>query len=412
MINKNFYIKNHIQSKHLNKKIRKKLNIKIPVIFRKIDYHIKNPKNLLYQLNSKFKFNFKLGNLKKFKKFKKIVIIGMGGSILGSEAIYNFLYHKINKKVIFLDNINLKEVENLKKEKDYKKTLFLVISKSGNTIETISNFVSLNIIKKNSKNIIIITEKKNNTLYELSKKFNLFYIEHKNFIGGRYSVLSEVGLVPAYLMGLNISKIRHDLLSLLKKKETVFLKNSCKTISNLLIQKKVTDLIFLNYSPRLEKFLFWCQQLIAESLGKRKLGFTPIVSNVPKDHHSLLQLYLDGPKNKIFYIFDDLDKDNFQINTKGLSKKINYINKKGLNEIKSAQKNSIISLLKNDSIPFREFYIKRIEESTIGKLFSYFILETILVGNLTGINPFDQPAVERAKIITKNILVKNSKKNF
>ena len=101
-------------------------------------------------------------------------------------------------------------------------------------------------------------------------------------------------------MGLNISKIRNNLLSLLNKKETVFLKNSCKKISNLLIQKKVNDLIFLNYSPKLEKFLYWCQQLIAESLGKRKLGFTPIVSNAPKDHHSLLQLYLDGPKIKFF----------------------------------------------------------------------------------------------------------------
>ena len=373
MINKNFYIKNYIYSRHLNKKVEKKLNSKIRIILQKIDYHTKDSKNLLYQLNSNFKFNFKLDDLKKFKKFKKIVIIGMGGSILGSEAIYNFLYHKIDKKVIFLNNINLKEVENLKKKKDYKKTLFIVISKSGNTIETISNFISLNIIKKNSKNIIIITEKKNNTLYKLSKKFNLFYIEHKSFIGGRYSVLSEVGLVPAHLMGLNISKIRHDLLSLLKKKETVFLKNSCKLISNLLIQKKINDLILLNYSPRLEKFLYWCQQLIAESLGKRKLGFTPIVSNVPKDHHSLLQLYLDGPKNKIFYIFDDLDKDNFKINTEGLSNEINFINKKGLNEIKSAQKNSIIKLLKNDNIPFREFYIKKIEENTIGKLFSYFI---------------------------------------
>ena len=198
MINKNFYIKDHIHPKHLNNKIGKKLNLKIPTELRKIMYNTKNSKNLLYQLNSKFKFNFKLNNLKRFRKFKKIVIIGMGGSILGAEAIYNFLYHKIDRKVIFLDNINLKGVEYLKK-KDYKKTLFLVISKSGNTIETISNFISLNIIKKNSKNIIVITEKKNNTLYELSKKFNLFFIEHKSFIGGRYSVLSEVGLVRLQL---------------------------------------------------------------------------------------------------------------------------------------------------------------------------------------------------------------------
>ena len=124
MINKNFYIKDHIHSKHLNNKIGKKLNVKIPTELRKIKHNTKNSKNLLYQLNSKFKFNFKLNNLKRFRKFKKIVIIGMGGSILGAEAIYNFLYHKIDRKVIFLDNINSKEVEYLKRKKIIKKLYF------------------------------------------------------------------------------------------------------------------------------------------------------------------------------------------------------------------------------------------------------------------------------------------------
>ena len=207
-------------------------------------------------------------------------------------------------------------------------------------------------------------------------------------------------------MGLNISKIRNNLLSLLNKKETVFLKNSCKKISNLLIQKKVNDLIFLNYSPKLEKFLYWCQQLIAESLGKRKLGFTPIVSNAPKDHHSLLQLYLDGPKNKIFYIFDDLDKDSFKISTEGLSKKVNFINKKGLNEIKSAQKNSIIKLLKNDSVPFREFYIKKIEENTIGKFFVFHFRNYFS----RKFNYKSLISLQRKQVITKKILIKTPKK--
>ena len=162
---------------------------------------------------------------------------------------------------------------------------------------------SLNIIKKNKKNIIIISEKKDNFLFLVARKFNLFFVEHKNYIGGRYSVLSEVGLLPAYIMGLNIYKFRTQILECLKEKNKSFLKESTIKLASLINSKKFNNLIFLNYSPELEKFLFWSQQLIAESLGKKNKGFLPVISNAPKDHHSLLQLYLDGPKDKLFNIF-------------------------------------------------------------------------------------------------------------
>ncbi len=411
MITREFSLKNRINQKYLSKKIYQKLKTKSSSVFKKIEINVKNSENLLSQLDSEFKINFKPQDLKKFKKFKKIVLIGMGGSILGSKSIYYFLRHKIKKELIFLDNIDQNKIFDLIKKKDRSKTLFIITSKSGNTIETISNFFSLNVIKKNSKNIIIITEKNDNFLYSLSKTYNLFHIEHKSFIGGRYSVLSEVGLVPAYLMGLDLKKIRKSLINF-KEKKKFFLQNSGMQMANLLLQNKINNLIFLNFSPRLEKFLYWCQQLIAESLGKKNLGFTPIISNAPKDHHSLLQLYLDGPKNKIFYIFDENEDDKFKINTKKFSKKIDFINKKGLNEIKNAQKRSIINQFKNYKIPFREFHIKKIDENTIGQLFSYFILETIIIGELAGINPLNQPAVEGVKKETKNILIKNTKKNF
>ena len=130
--------------------------------------------------------------------------------------------------------------------------LFIIISKSGKPVETISNVFTLNIIKKNSKNIIIISEKKNNLLFSLSKKFNLFYIEHKNYIGGRFSVLSEVGLVPAYFMGVNIKKLRSKIMTFLIKKENPFLKNSALKLANLLYLKKVSNIIFINYSAEIE----------------------------------------------------------------------------------------------------------------------------------------------------------------
>jgi glucose-6-phosphate isomerase len=241
-------------------------------------------------------------------------------------------------------------------------------------------------------------------LLRLSKKFNLFYIEHRNYVGGRFSVLSEVGLIPAYLMGINIYKLRKNIKAHLVGKKKLLLKNSSIELANLLNLKKLNNLIFLNYSSELEHFLFWCQQLVAESLGKKNRGFLPVISTVPKDHHSLLQLYLDGPKDKLFYIFSIDEKMKEKINIEKIYKESIFLNKKTLNTVKTAQKNALIKTLKKHNIPFKEFKIKKIDETVLGELFSYFILETIIIGKLNKINPYDQPAVEEVKVITKKLL--------
>jgi glucose-6-phosphate isomerase len=388
-----------------NKKILiKSLSKKFEKVFTEIKNEISNENKTLNVLNKKFNFNFKTKDLQKFKNFKIIAIIGMGGSILGAEALYNFLDKKIKKKVYFFNNINENKIKNFKKKYNLSKILFIIISKSGNTIETLSNAYALKILKKNSRNIILISEKKNNALFSLSKKLNLFYIEHKQYVGGRFSVLSEVGIIPAYLMDLNVSKLRSKILESLKIKKKIFLKQNTIKLVQLINSKKFNNLIFLNYVPNLEKFLFWCQQLIAESLGKKNKGFLPMVSNAPKDHHSLLQLYLDGPKDKIFYIFSYEKKSKEKIK---LTKNINFtnfLNNKDLNTIKKAQKNAIIESFKKKKVPFREFKIKNLSEETLGELFSYFIFETVVIGKMLNINPFDQPAVEGVKIDTKKML--------
>ena len=404
MTKKNISFRNNIQKKYLNKNFQKKLVKYFQIIFKEIILNINNSETTYNILSSNFKFNFKNKDLQKFKNYKKIVIIGMGGSILGSEAIYEFLKMKIKKKIFFFNDIDPKKISEFKKKNDLSKILFLIISKSGDTIETLSNFFCTNIIKKNSKNIILISEKNDSFLYLLSKKFKLFYIEHKKNIGGRYSVLSEVGIVPAFLMGLNTSKLRSNIKKFLQKKNKLFLKDSSIKLASLLKSKKINNLIFLNYSPKLEKFLFWCQQLIAESLGKKGKGFLPMVSNVPKDHHSLLQLYLDGPKDKIFHIFSLDENSKEKLNLKKIIKKNNFLHKKTLSKVKIAQKEALIKTFIKNNIPFREFKIKRINEKVLGELFSYFILETIIVGKLIGVNPFDQPAVEQVKIYTKKLL--------
>tara|TARA_B100000575_G_C23133596_1_gene658057 strand:- start:1403 stop:2620 length:1218 start_codon:yes stop_codon:yes gene_type:complete len=401
---KNIFKKNHIQKNNLINFYSKLASKNFLKIIKRLNKDIFKDNKTINILDKNFKFNFKVKDLKRFDKYKNIAVIGMGGSILGLEAIELFLKKKIKKKIHFFDNIDIEKIIKFKKEQNFKKTLFLIISKSGDTIETLSNFFSLNVIKKNAKNIIIISERKNNSLFEISKKYNLFYVEHKSYVGGRYSVLSEVGILPSILMGIKINSLRQNLERYFKKKEKVFLKDSVLKMSNLLNNKKYKNIILLNYAPELEKFLYWYQQLVAESLGKNTKGFLPIVSSAPKDHHSLLQLYLDGPKDKLFYIFSSKINEKIKINAINFPKKTNFLNKKTLSKIKNAQKNSLIFTLKKYKIPFREFEIKKRDEATIGELFGYFITETILIGMTSKINPFDQPAVEEVKVITRKFL--------
>ena len=403
MIKNNLLLKNHIQKEYFKDSELKKFNKKYKKIFLEINKDIKNPKKTINVIDNNFKFNFKINDLKKFKKFKNIAILGMGGSVLGSKAIYKFLEKKIKKKIYFFDNLQENKIKEFKKKK-LSKILFIVISKSGNTIETLSNVFALNIIKKNAKNIILISEKKNSALFHLSKKLNLYFVEHKNYVGGRYSVLSDTGIIPAYLMGINIFKFRSKIQKPLIKKNKNFLKISTIKIANLIMFKKVNNLIYLNYSPELEEFLYWCQQLIAESLGKKNKGFLPVVSNAPKDHHSLLQLYLDGPKDKIFYIFSHEKKFKEKVKLKKEFGLKSFLQNKNLSNIKKAQKKALIKAFIKNKIPFRVIEFKEINEEVLGELFSYFILETIIVGKLLNINPFDQKAVEQVKDYTKKLL--------
>ena len=336
----------------------------------------------LNSLGKKFKLKFKKEELAKFNKYKNIIIIGMGGSILGAKAIYNFLNFKVRKDVLFFDNLDEYNSNYLSKNK--KKTLFILISKSGSTLETLTN-IDLLKTKIKKKNTIIICEKNKSPLANLAKQKKILHIEHRKYIGGRYSVLSEVGMLPAFLMGINIEKLKKNLLLYLKIKQNL-LANNVNELSKFYSLKKYRSLVLLNYDKRLTSFLFWLQQLLGESLGKKGKGLLPLISLAPKDHHSLLQLYLDGPKDKIFLIFYS-----------------NFKNKK-LNKIVSAQRSALKQVFLKKKIPFREIEIKNYSEETLGELFSYFILETVLIGKIVKINPFDQPAVEEVKKIAKKKL--------
>ena len=370
-------LKNHNSQKNLNLLLKKKNHI-------------------LSSLSNKYKNSYKKKFLDKYIKSKNFRIIGMGGSTLGAQAIYDFLNKKIDKKFYFSDNLqpNQKIYKN-------KKITNLIISKSGNTIETI---VNANILIKKKDTNMFITEKKKSYLYFLAKKLKAEIIHHNNYIGGRYSVLSEVGMLPAELMGLDVSKFR-QLNNLVKNK--FFLDNLISNVSStiFLVKKKKFNSVIINYDERSENLFKWYQQLIAESLGKKRKGILPFVSNMPKDNHSVMQLYLDGFTNNFFTFFFVNDSGSSKINNNQLLKGQEFLKNKNIRDIIFAQKKASEAVFLKKSIPFRSFEIKKRDEKTLGELFCFFILETILLGKALNVNPYDQPSVELIKQETKKILI-------
>jgi len=402
-VSKNILLKNSINKNYFKNNLYLKDKIKLNKIIKNIFSTLDNKKDTLHILSKKFELNFNRTELKKFNNYKSVIIIGMGGSVLGAQAIYSFLKQKINKRFTFFDNIDQLKSEQIKKKINLKNNLFIIISKSGNTLETLINS-NLFKDKINCNNTIIITGNKVNLLNTFAKNKKILQINYKDYIGGRYSVLSEVGMVPAYFMGLKINFFRKNLLDFFRSKKNLLLIDSVVKLAHIYNLKKINSIILLNYAPELNEFLYWCQQLMAESLGKNGKGILPVVSPAPKDHHSLLQLYLDGPKDKLFCIFSLKLNKKMKINNNVFGKAFSFTANKELSKVKEAQKNALIKALRNKKIPYREFRISKIAEETLGELFSYFILETALIGNFIGINPFDQPAVEEVKVLTKQYL--------
>ena len=341
-----------------------------------------------------YKFEFSSRVIKKYSKYKNIIIIGMGGSILGTKSIYSFLKQKIKKEVFFFDNLDLNLYSEYKKIKSLKNSCFIVISKSGNTLETLTNLNTIFSKSLLKNKLIIITELKDSNLIKIGNRFNAEIIEHKDFIGGRYSVLSEVGMFPAALMNLNINKFK-NLKKLINNK--YFVRSLINNVSSIyaLNQRGIKNSVILNYDSQLNNLSLWYQQLVAESLGKKGKGVTPIVSACPKDHHSLLQLYLDGPKDKFFTFFSSYAKKSNKIES-----------------IINAQCEATKNIFKKKRIPYRNFIFKKNDESELGTVFIFFILETILLARLMNVNPYDQPAVEQVKNETRKFLRKKFSKNY
>ncbi len=341
--------------------------------------------------------------------YKKVLVLGVGGSSLGGKTLSAL---KFQNRLEFLESIDPATIKNCLTQIDFKNTFFLVISKSGETIETIcQTLVVLDEIKKlkiknYAQQFLFVTESTTNSIAKIAKKIGSKITSHPNKIGGRYSCFSVVGLLPAMLADLDAKKIRNGAKKILENfLEQDDITNSCAT-QLALYHQGFTGNVIMPYIDSLKNFTDWYRQLWAESLGKNSFGSVPINSMGTIDQHSQLQLYLEGPKDK-FFTFLTQKKPSHDFLIKDLPTCQTLFGKKKLSQIVKIEQDTTIEVLNQKKLPIRIFEIEKLDEEVLGGLMMQMFLETILIAYAKNINPFDQPAVELRKNLAKKILKKN-----
>ena len=341
----------------------------------------------------------KIRNLKQDLEFKgkKKAVIGIGGSSSGAKALSFFMKDDIS----YFDNLDLEYFKNFFKKNNIRDYIFFIISKSGDTFETLALLNLLIIESKKIKDynifdsMVIITENKESILKSFSMKKNIKIVEHNPDIGGRFSILSETGMLPFVDLNLNVEDGSEKFVNLLNKDNDLSPTKNAAIILTCINEMKLSIYCNLIYNYRLKHFSYWFHQLHGESLGKSNNALTPTTSICPKDHHSMMQLYLGGPKNKFFNIFSPPDNniyDNFT--DEGFYNIENFTP----NELLKTQYQSVVSVFTEKEIPHRKIEISDHQNPlNIIELFSYFILETILLGKMMNINPYGQPEVQLLK---------------
>lgn len=350
--------------------------------------------------------------------FSDVVILGTGGSSLGGQALCA-LVPQAYPKLHFMENIDPQTFEELFETIDPQTTAFIVISKSGETMETLLQFMVC--VKKWTKELgpnaprdhfVVITEAKESSLKKLADQFHIPLIDHDPKIGGRFSVLSMVGCLPFMVAGIDPVSVREGAARvfdrLLMTDDVTKIDAAVgAALSFALAQKNKTLSVLMPYADRLHPFVFWYRQLWAESLGKQGLGTTPILSWGTVDQHSQLQLYLDGPQDKMFTII----KSKFQ--GKGLKvlpelvanyPDLKFLGNASMGDLMEAEQQATIDTLIKNNCPTRVLEVPELTPDFMGVLMMHFMLETIFLADLYEINPFDQPAVESGKILAKKYL--------
>lgn len=349
--------------------------------------------------------------------FTDVIILGTGGSSLGGQALCALSPHK-SPRLHFHDNIDPHTFLNLFEEIDTHKTAVIAISKSGNTAETLMQLmVCLDHWSKNvgpdklKDHFWIIAEDQTNGIREISQTYQLRCLEHPHNIGGRFAVFTLVGLLPAFIAGLDGHKVRQGarmVLDGLMKAQTIA---ESAPLHGAMIQYRLaeqgyTQSVLFPYLDRLRIFAFWYRQLWAESLGKHGRGTTPIQAMGTVDQHSQLQLYLDGPKDKFFTVITmDHGPEPFNLGSLSFAHpSLNIFKDKSMGQLLVAEQKATIDTLDNHGCPTRILHLSDLDEMTLGALMMHYVVETIAMAFLLDVNPFDQPAVEESKILARQYL--------
>ena len=359
-------------------------------------------------------------------KIETIVVLGIGGSSLGSKAIYEFLkpVKNLRRKLLFFESTDPLNIKEILSQIDMEKSHFLVISKSGTTVETISIFKYLYAQKQDVDSYTFITDRES-ALDNFAKEIDAkrFYLPLD--IGGRFSVLSVVGILPLALCGVDIKAL---LRGSNRVKNSFFndgyLKESL--LNKAIFYAKYHTTYSINclfaYTETLRYFAEWYVQIWGESLGKKQnnsafhVGLTPIGLIGPKDQHSFLQLIVEGTRDKsvTFIKINDFENElKVPDMTLPFLEKLDILNDLTFHDLITMQSDSVIeALLEQRDIPLDEIIIERVDEDSMGQLIYYYELLTSLVGQLINVNTYNQPGVESGKIILKDKLQKNRDKKY
>lgn len=361
------------------------------------------------------------------RDFNTFVIIGIGGSDLGTRALHKALsgqyFNEKNsdKKIYFTgDTTDPEAISDLLEVLNLEKTLFLVVSKSGNTIEQGSVFVFFRDLIKNKlgeenviKHFLFLTDPKSGTLHELAHRDGYGELSIPSDVGGRFSVLSTVGMLPAHLLGYLVPEFLRGAREL----EESLAADYAATVYSKLKEGKTIN-ILMPYQYNLFEFAKWYQQLFAESLGKDGKGLTPIAALGPTDQHSQLQLYNDGPNDKLFtFIKAENSRSNLNLpeDFTGVEQ-YEFLKGKSFHEILNYEMETTAFSLSKNERPNIIISIPQINEYNLGQLFYFFEVAVVLLGYMLEINPFDQPGVELSKNAMYGVLRKKgfeqNKKEF
>ena len=344
---------------------------------------------------------------------ENFIVFGTGGSNLGSQALINILQGHEKNKIIFHDNIDPINFQNSIDTINLNTTGFIVISKSGSTPETLSQFASIieifdqkNNLKALFSNVLIITEDKISPLSQIAHANKCTILKHEKNIGGRYSIFSNVGMIPAIIAGLDVKQIHAGALSVIKDQQG---KENYKIAQFFRYQNShysLTNSVILTYSDALYYFGKWYLQLWAESLGKNKKGITAIHAVGTTDQHSQLQLYLDGPKDKFFtFITTNHSNQGLKLHSSTMKEHgVNYLVNKTMGDLMQAEQQATMDTFKKNNFAYREINLPIIDEFSIGQLMAMSIIETVATCLYFEVDPFDQSAVEQGKKLTKQYL--------